>query len=136
MRNLLKINILSFALILCACEELKLPTGNDDLSSIENGRTLSGKIVNIEDGEIDSVAIICYYDNGWGDPYVLSISAVSPSGEFELSLPIPSDLEKIGDMFSNGFSGTISDELAHIFQEVGSEVSALKNGIEIGSILK
>ncbi len=135
MKNLVKIKLLSLALILCACEEQQLSTDNN-LSSIENGRTLSGTIVNIDRGTIDSVAIICDLNDWAVGSYVLSRSAVSSSGKFTLSLPIPSGLEKIGKIFSSGFSGTISDELAFVFQKVGSEIAAFKNGVEVGSIVK
>lgn len=133
MKYIQKIKLLLIALVLFACDDQELST--DTLSSIEKGSKLSGKIVNIESGDIDSVAIIC--QNGdWGGSYVLTRSAVSASGEFTMSLPIPSDLERIGEIFSGGFSGTISDELASLFQGVGSEITAYKNKVEVGTVVK
>lgn len=119
------------------------PTEEDiinTLSSIKDGKILSGKIANYQSVDIDKLEIytVNYEDDTW-EPIITVIAEgdISDNGQFSLTLQTPSDLINIQDYLGDDFEGEISDKMAFIFNDdfLGA-ISAFKGNEEIGYVFK
>lgn len=129
MKTLLKVTVLTILLILSACEKNEL---SDSSSSIKDGKTINGKIVNFTTGEFNSLQV--YYD---GDDKVIAEGSVSSNGEFSIPLPAPSNLVNITDFLYPGFDGEISDKGAFVSSDDFSFwIEAYKGNDYVGYVFK
>lgn len=137
MKTLLKVTLLSYLLILSACdktnEENELPSS---LSSIKDGKTLIGKIENFAETGISSLKF--YGDEiESGDHQLIAEGNISSNGEFSLSLKSPSNLVNIQDYLPSDFEGEISDKTALVSNDdFLGEITAFNVANKIGSVFK
>lgn len=112
------------------------------LSSIKDGKILSGKITNYSGTGIDKLKLYSedsYENNGvWeSEITVIAEGSVSPDGQFSLTLSTPSKLINIQDFLGGDFVGEISDKTAFVFNDdfLGA-ITAYKGNEEIGYVFR
>jgi|GEM_PF-2672069 len=144
MKTLSKLLLFSFFFFLVACDktgdENELP---NSLSSIKDGKTLSGKITNFSGTEITKLKLIGEgeWDEESGDTKdeLLAECNVTSNGEFSLTLKTPSNsnLKNIQDLMGGNFEGDISDKGAFVsnYDFLGA-IAAYKGDEEIGYVFR
>lgn len=133
MKTLLKVTLLSFLLILSACDKTNEENElSSSLTSIKDGKTIIGKIENFAETGISSLKL---YDEE--DEQLFAEGNISSNGDFSLSLQTPTNLVNIQDYLPSDFEGEISDKTAFVTNDdfIG-EITAFNGADEIGYVFK
>lgn len=127
--------------VISSCEkDINEDNTISSLSSIKDGKILSGKITNYSGTGIDKLKL---YSEDWNtdtqesEITMIAEGNVSTNGQFSLTLQTPSNTTNIQDFLGGDFEGEISDKTAFVFNDdfLGA-ITAYKGNEEIGYVFR